>query len=1100
MNIFRLIIKSSSHYFGRNILVAFGIAVCTSVITGGLITGNSIRFSLEQSTYYRLGNITHVASSPDRYFRSALAYDLQSQSEIDVAPALILHGFAITDGGRKRINNIQIIGIDDSFFRVAGRHNQNRGSFVKPDIGVQQAENLLFTDGNDIIVSENTADFLGIGIGQAITLGISKASLFPKNAPFVSETEPVRSIHTNVKSIVTKDNLGYFNLKNSQSTPYNVFISLDRLNKLMEFEGRANHLLFSAESSETDDLVKLLNSSFKSIDAGLISNKIEHTNEIEISSERVFIEDTVVDAFKCLPGVRFILSYFVNSIEFNHKLTPYSFASSLPDDQLNPDEIVINEWLAVDLSAGVGDRVKLTYYEIGELRQLKVNSVELTVKSIVPITGNWADGMLMPNIPGLSDAGHCRDWEAGIPINLNSIRPKDEAYWNKYKGIPKLFVSNQLAHKLWSNRYGSYTAIRFPASGYDKGIIDKVFKNKLHPANFGIIMHEVRNQGIKAARNGVDFSQLFIGLSFFLLLAAIILTSLLLRLNLDTRTIQFGTLIQIGFRRNQITWIFLLEGIFFSIIGVLIGLGLAVVYTKIIFLFLNSLWWDIVRTNVLLINLDAFTLVAGAIVSLIISIIAIFITVKIHINKTVLNLHKPDAKLPNKRWQSLKLAISAFLFFVSLSLVLFQFFILSNREPLVFFLSGGLLLFSSLLFTDFVIKKQSLFYKRDFNFGFLSWCNIKRNHNQSLTIIILFSLGTYLVVSTGANRKDMFAGAVEKNGGTGGFRYFAQTSIPVLFDLNDMERRAVEGLPDSFSIVQFSKIEGDDASCLNLNRTSNPAILGVNSEKLFNRFTFVTRTNDLDKNNPWKSLEKELDGGVIPAIADQTVIQWGLGKEVGDTLKYRGESGDTIQVKLIGGLSPSLFQGYIIISSKHLIKNYPSHSGSSVFLVFSEGDDLNDPGIELTNLLRDNGWEMTTATQRLAGFYSVTNTYLSVFLVLGTLGLILGTMGLAVVLARAIIERQSELAIMQAIGFSKTILVKMLVIEYSYLLLTGVGIGFISAVVSVLPAILSENTTVSYFTVFSFGAIILINGVTWILLLAIMQVKPVNLTARLKKQ
>lgn len=1082
MNQFQFLFKTFKHYFARNLLVAIGVSICTAVITGGLIIGNSVRHSLEQNIFFRLGNITHVAMVTDRYFRSGLAHDLHQKTGHAVAPALILQGIAITDGGQQRINNVQIIGVDESFSEVTG------------------VEHSILTLDNEVIISENMALRLGVKSGDAIMLRIEKASLFPKNAPFVSETEPITTIRTIVKAIAGNDEMGRFNLKNSQSAPYNLFISLARLNRLMEFEGRANHLLFSVETEQTPSLYAALNTAITPADGGLIIKEIPLTGEVEISSERVFLENSVVNAYRQFADVRLILTYFVNSMNLNGNKTPYSFVASMSQEVLDDDEIIINEWIAGDLNARIGDTIRLAYFEIGPLRQLIEKDIELKVKRIVPIKGIWADGDLMPNLPGISDAGHCRDWEAGVPINLNNIRQKDEDYWSKYKGIPKAFVSDGLAQKIWTNRFGSYTAIRFPASGYIKSNINRLFSENIQPVNLGFAIQAVRDDGLKAARGGVDFSQLFIGLSFFLLLAAIILTALLFRLNLETRSTQLGTLLQLGFRQKQIARLFFAEGALIALTGIIFGLLLAIIFAQIVFFFLNSLWWDIVRTNVLIIMVEPVTIITGAIISLVIGCIAIVIPLYRYLKKSVSQLHRSEVNGPKPRLQPLRLIATWAMLILALALLVWQFFVISTHNPVVFFIAGGLLLFGLILLTGFWLKKSANISPNHFSLTGISLINIARNRGQSLTVILLFALGTFLVVSTGANRKDMFSGAREKSGGTGGFRYFAQTSVPVLFDLNDAQRRTLEGLPDSFTIVQFHRIDGDDASCLNLNRISNPAILGVDADKLSGRFTFATQTADLDKNNPWKSLNKTLEGGIVPAIADQTVIQWGLGMEVGDTLKYQNETGDTLKIKLIGGLSPSVFQGYIIIANQNFLNNYPTHSGSSVFLIHSEDDDTEDIGTELQNQFRDYGWEMTSAPQRLAEFYSVTNTYLSIFLALGALGLILGTIGLAVVLARSIIERRSELAVMQAIGFRKRTIINMLVQEYGLLLLLGVGIGFVAAVVATLPAIISDNAPISFLTIALVGTIILVNGFAWIIMLAATLVKPAILTGALKDE
>jgi len=368
----------------------------------------------------------------------------------------------------------------------------------------------------------------------------------------------------------------------------------------------------------------------------------------------------------------------------------------------------------------------------------------------------------------------------------------------------------------------------------------------------------------------------------------------------------------------------------------------------------------------------------------------------------------------------------------------------------------------------------------DFSVPELNRRNRSQNLGRSLTVVILFALGTFLVVSTGANRQDLLSTADKKTSGTGGFQFFAETSIPVLYSLNDKERRSNEGITLEFSAVQFSKMDGDDASCLNLNRVSNPAILGADPEMMKGRFSFATNSPGINKDDVWEALNDSPSDGVVPAIADQTVILWGLGMNIGDTLKYRNELGDTLRLKLIAGLSPSVFQGYVLISNANFLKNFPTSSGSNLFLIDVPKEKAEKAGEELKTIFRDYGWEMTTTAQRLMEFNSITNTYLSIFLALGALGLILGTVGLAVVLARTILERGKEIAMMQSLGFTRKQVVGLLIREYIILLAWGILIGFISAVVAVLPNFLSPGSDVSFATVLLIVFAILVNGVIWI--------------------
>jgi len=346
--------------------------------------------------------------------------------------------------------------------------------------------------------------------------------------------------------------------------------------------------------------------------------------------------------------------------------------------------------------------------------------------------------------------------------------------------------------------------------------------------------------------------------------------------------------------------------------------------------------------------------------------------------------------------------------------------------------------------------------------------------------VILFAIGAFLVVSTGSNRKDLFSDSEDPSSGTGGFLYYAESTVPVLQQLNDPNVKYEYGLGEGYSFAQFRLATGDDASCLNLNKVVNPQVLGVDPGALQGRYSFVTRTDYLDEEDPWSSLDAELPAGLIPAIADETVIKWGLGLSVGDTLHYVNSNGGTMDLLLIGGLAPSVFQGNVIISNDRFLEQFPESSGTYVFLVDGAMADTALIRSEIGRGLRDLGFDMQLTATRLAEFNSVTNTYLSIFLVMGALGLLVGTFGLVVVLSRSILERKQEIALLKAVGYSRINIRKLIVREYMILLLTGIGAGFLTAIVATLPAILSPNTGTSFTSIIIWLFILVGNGWIWI--------------------
>ncbi len=1091
------ILKTFTHYFKQNLLVALGVVVSTAVLTGALIIGDSVRYSLAQSTFSRLGETTHLVSVTERYFRQEMATEIEATNpEIKATSVLLLEGVAVADGGENRVNRVQVVGVDSDFQEISNTP--------------------LFSElqENEIAISQNLAERLQVKEGDNLLVRIKKASLIPMNAPFVSAEETSVSLRATIKKVVSKDELGRFNLKNSQTAPYNIFVSIKRLNKLMEFEGKANQILISTKI-ETEKLAETVKKCLTPTDAGLQLKKIESTNETEISTERVFLEEKISNTLNKLPDAELLLTYFVNAIEksevrspkseeknqnppsriqnpvtnnqspsittnHNSSSIPYSFVSSLPNTALAENEIILNRWSAGDLQVKPGDSIRLKYFEIGPLRQLVNKESVFVVKEIIEMNAVWSDSTRVPHLPGLSDAGHCREWEAGVPINLDAIRDKDEKYWNDFKGTPKAFVSEGAALKMWSNRFGNYTAVRFPTETFNEEKYNQLFAQEIEPADLGMSISPIREQGVQAAQNGTDFSGLFIGLSFFLLLAGIILTALLFRFNLESRSSQIGLFDALGFQQKQVRGFFLKEGFVVAIFGGILGLIVSVFYTSLVFKILNTLWFEIVRTDVLLIKIYPATLIFGLIISILVSIIAIYISVKRFGKQRTANLQK-QIQTEEKRGKKLLLNGIMYISIISaFSIFIYQITGSKQMNPALFFISGILLLSGLLLNFRQNLFRQEAKKRESLNARGLAVLNLTRNKSRSLTVVTLFALGTFLVVSTGSNKLDLFANAQDKTSGTGGFLYFAETTMPVLFDINNPEKRAEEGILEDFLVIQFAKVDGDDASCLNLNRISQPAILGVNPERLQGRFSFATKMEETGETDMWLALNQQFEDGTIPAIADQTVIQWGLGMKVGDILLYQNELGDTLRLKLIAGTTPSIFQGYVLISNQNFLKNYPSHSGTSVFLIDGKPENQQAISDELQSVFRDYGWEMQSTAARLVEFYSITNTYLSIFLALGALGLILGTIGLAVILARTLLERRREIALMQAVGFSTRPIFRIITNEYLFLLFAGVMMGFAAAVIATLPAFLSAGSDASLGTVALVTGLILLNGFLWI--------------------
>nr|MDA3818594.1 ABC transporter permease [Prolixibacteraceae bacterium] len=912
MSKLQLILRSVRFYLLSNIWLALGVALSTAVLTGALIVGDSVDQSLVKTTDLRLGDITHAVVAGERYVTGSLGEEIDNHPELSAAPVIRQTGMALANGGELTVNDINVWGITEAFDSIAGSKlygNTNRGC----------------------VVSENLAARLNLDVGSFILLRVEKATSVPSNAPFVSASDQVVSWRLRVNAIAGKNSMGRLSMQNIQSAPFNVFVPFDEFNAKMENQNRANVIFINTSSKESEKLIdNLVRSAWKLEDTGLSVETINRVNKYQVVSSRVFIDSLVAQKLIQNLSAEPVLTYFANKIQKGNNFVPYSFVSSIYADSLNENEIVLNQWAANDLNATVNDSVLLSYFSIGPLRKLDTDSAFFVIKDIVPIEGQFADRKLMPYIPGFSEVLNCRDWETGVPLNFEWIRQKDEDYWDEYKGTPKAYIAYSKAKELWQNRFGTVTALRIPVEMYSYEELSGEIPNLVDYKSLGVSIRPLKKEGLYASKNSTDFAQLFLGLSFFLLVSSIVLTVLLFRLNIKKRETEIGNYVALGFSKREIRTIFIVENLMISIAGGLFGLFLAVLYNRLVFVGLNKMWFDIVRTTVLEINIVPATLLFGFLISVVISTTANFFSLNKMLKKPVVQIQRKTESSGPKWVDKIKTVgvIIAFIVpFIVFGLNIFTGYQLSTSY---FFIAGSLLLIAFLLLADKLLKPGGR--ARPISFATLVAGNLKLNKSRSITVIALMMISTFITISTGLNRKDLFSNADDPSSGTGGFLFWAESTVPVLHDLNKPAYRNENGFDSDFNIVQFSVASGDEASCLNLNRVVSPRLLGVLPDQLEGRFSFQARSSWLNEKAPWHSLNNDTVD-FIPAIADQTVIKWSLGKNIGDTLLYQNESGEKIVLKLVGGTAASVFQGNVLISKENMLKHFPSINGSNVFLI-----------------------------------------------------------------------------------------------------------------------------------------------------------------------
>ena len=1102
MKLTRLLLRNLWHYRKPYLAVMAGVAISTAVLTGGLIVGDSVRNSLQQLTDVRLGNTRYAMQSDDRFFRQELAGEISAQANLKCAAVMQVGGIAINTDKNLRINQVQIIGTDHHF------------EFFRDQPLPEPAD-------DEAIISRNTATKLDLQPGDELLLRIRKPGKAPSNAPFVEEKTPSVSVRVTITAIAEDIHLGRFSLKNNQTAPFNIFLPLKQLSRLLELPGQANLLIVAGDRSNAataEKLDSILHKCWKPADAGINIKKMEplpnpagskavgqfrnaeinlETSQYEITTDRIFFIDNISHAIKStIPGIQSILTYLVNSISHGNRSTPYSFVTAASESFLQQStgekEVIINEWLANDLGVKPEDSVMLRYFLMGPLRSLREDSIRFKILSVIPLSSSLSDPALMPDFPGMSDAGNCRDWETGAPINLKNIRDKDEQYWNKYRGTPKAFISMASGEKLWHNRFGNYTSFRFQARESNLRGIENSLMQKIKPAQTGLFFRPVYEEGQLAAANSTDFGELFLSLSFFILASALLLTAMLFSLLAQSRTGEMGLLSSIGFRKRLILRIISTEAIAIAIAGAIPGVILGILYNRFLIFGLNTIWHDAVNASQIMMVVNVPTLIAGFTLGIITSILVLLGVVWKNLRKPLAVLTRGTSGTMNRlsarknMWLTIVLASGTIS--IALGLLLWLLFTGDTMNVALFLTSGGLMLAGGLAICNILLNLQAGKISNTIpGFTDLILRNLSIRPGRTLSAVSLLAIGAFIVIITGANHKTFYGTETSRNSGTGGFLLWAETLLPINNDLNSAFGASKFGLRDEDGLrdiryIQLSRIDGDDASCLNLNQVSTPAILGIPA-KLFsqrNGFTLVNADSSVDRKQPWSSLSSSLAPGIIPAFADQTVITWGLRKSVGDTLIYLDESGNILKIKLMGGLDNSIFQGNILVCDSLLRMYYPSAGGSRLMLIDADPAKSDTIAGLLESLLQDYGITITTASSRLAAFNAVENTYLMVFMLLGGLGVIIGTLGLGIVLLRNIQQRRQELSVYLALGFTKHFVMKAILAEHFLILAAGLLMGTVAALAGILPSMLSPAYKAPGMLIGLILMVIIANGLLWI--------------------
>lgn len=1065
------------HFYWRgNMAVLLGAAVAAAVLAGALFVGDSLRQSLRDRAERQAGGVS-AAWIGNRLIHEGVAARLGS----DCTPLLLLRGTARGDAGADSgAARVTVLGLN-----AAGRERFHLPAASGAVLSHALAEHLKMKPGGRIRVTVPQlsavpkASLLGKRSADDLTLTLT--------LPVAAVLEPAAAAND-------------FSLAPGPAAPLNLFVPLELLQDRLGKPGLANAIL--AFGAEADTLNQQLPAALHPADWGLrVHVPPARGAYVSVESEELVLSDAVAESVAAAASALGLRStptivYLANWIASGAARIPYSIVAAVDPgqaaplgpfllqgvDRLDDDAIVLTDWAESPLKAvPAGAEIELTFFEPEIEGRIQEASAKFKLAGRIPLEGVARDPDLTPPFPGITDKLTIGEWNPPFPFDSTRIKPNDanEKYWEQYKTTPKAYITLAAGRRLFASRFGVVTSVRVaPADGQTPQqaaeLLRAEIQRRIDPAAIGIRFDDISARLRQMSVGGTDFGGLFLGFSLFLIAAALLLVGLLVRLNVERRVRDIGTLLATGFTPRQVRSMLAWESAMIAVAGAVLGVLLALAYSRGLIALFAALWPDDSARAILRPHASWASAAAAFFAIVLMTVAAAVLAVR-----GLVKLPIPAMLLGRTEQPRTLAAGSAKRGYVAAALLVpcgVAVILIGTRQAnpdfraMAFFAGGGLLLAAGLACVRAWLRQPGAAISNQSPLAVVGLRNAGRFPGRSLLTVVLIATASFLLVAVESFRRTPSADS------NGGFNLIAETDVPLFhpFDhepgrgdlLDLLERETQEGesaygeeratalLGSMRSLMPLRVHRGDDASCLNLYQAGRPQLVGVPQAMIDRgRFQFSASlaTTDAERDNPWRLLLQPQPDDAIPIIGEQNSVMWMLKKAVGDTIELPDERGTPRRFRIVATLQDSVFQSELLIAESQFLKLFPREEGYSAFLIDDRGSDPRALGAMLETGFRGHGMIVSSCRERVAAYQAVIGTYLTTFQLLGALGLLLGVLGLAAVVLRGVWERLGEFALLQAVGYSPAAVRRLVLVENVALLALGLVIGILAAAASAIP-------------------------------------------------
>jgi len=725
---------------------------------------------------------------------------------------------------------------------------------------------------------------------------------------------------------------------------------------------------------------------------------------------------------------------------------------------LAPTEAVINEKLAAAVEASLGDGLTLVF---GGPR----GPLNVTVAAIVKDAGRgaWNDGSdLFVPLPSMQGA-------LGVTDQINVI-----------------LVAN--------------------VGGAEQGYLRSdaaVSQLESHlPPSPTFIVAKAKADSVQGATEGADrLAQVFVLLSFFTIIAGVLLIVNIFVMLAEERKGEMGVARALGMRRKNLVQSFVSEGLLYALLSSVVGMFGGLLIAGVILwgfsqVFQGGFGGGLVLTWTVSDLLTGFAI--GFLITMATIGIASFRVSKLNIVRAIRDIPEPVPHRSTRR----QIAVGAVLvalgalgtisslatknlilqeagpsalaiglavltmritsprrvFTVAGILMLawllspWKFFSTETADITLFILVGLLLILGGLLIVLF--NSESVLAVATRLFRSRTWrpvvrtaiaypMNKKFRTGATLASIalVMFTIATMSCIQAMVSSSISTANYRE----SGGFQLLGSSAIPIPnWDaaVSDYSRTPAgsASIADQHGIPQ-ARIRITPAAHPSVEYTSS--LIGVPSSWTPPLPLQARAANYSDDAAAWAAIQANPD----VAILDGSVVPNNFGPNfgsfsavVGDLFRYTNATGATRNVRVIGILYEQFAQG-LWVSASTVKADVRMEAASLFYFQVKEGVDVTKAGHDLERYFLPYQL-LTLDIQGLIN--QILETTMGVFNLLEAylaLGLIVGIAGLGVITMRNVVERRQETGALRALGFRKSMVLRSFLFELSFIALTGIAMG-----------------------------------------------------------